>query len=352
MSVHSDLHTRTLSVETRAAGDDCLAVRAELRDVRHVDLPVYLGVAHPAGVVHHMTLDLEVDRELTIRAVDARMGSIPFEPSAKTRGEGCRNVLPSYQRLVGTPLDADYPLRVLETVGGRLGCFHILALAQCLPLAVRAASARLCAAAVRLPRGARAGVEDSCAPWRADSPRWAEAREGAGGGFGDFRRRLCVRAFADARRALGMTAELADETAGGVHRGASLTLGLALPEFTILCAEGRLLGEPFSECGVTLAGVAALEGLSIVKGFTAAALARVGGSAGCAHLSALVIALAPVVPQAAGALAGLLRLAPEQMRRERAGNPQLDSCHMWRADGPLVDLEDPRRASPRAGETV
>ena len=78
------------------------------------------------------------------------------------------------------------------------------------------------------------------------------------------------------------------------------------------------------------------------------ALQRIGGAAGCAHLAALVIALTPVIPQAAGALAGFLKLSPEQKLRNRASNPQVDSCHMWRADGPLVDLG----GSPKRGQSV
>jgi len=91
-----------------------------------------------------------------------------------------------------------------------------------------------------------------------------------------------------------------------------------------------------------------LQGLSVTKGFTSAALERIGGAAGCAHLAALVIALTPVIPQAAGALAGFLKLSPEQKLRNRASSPQVDSCHMWRADGPLVNLE----GSPKRGQSV
>ena len=178
----SELHERTLAIETRPLADERLGVHAELRDVRHVEMPAYLGVSHPAGVVHHMMLDLEIDRELMIVGADARMQTAPFSPSEKTWGEGCRDILPSYRSLVGTKLDADYAGHVFETVGGRLGCFHILSLAQCVPLAVRAASARLCGGALNMPAGSRATVRDSCAEWRAGSPHWAAVRERAGAG--------------------------------------------------------------------------------------------------------------------------------------------------------------------------
>ena len=161
-----------------------IRAHAPLRDVFHpvavipprVDDRIGWGVVakvfecRPPGVVHHMALDVELDRALTIVGVDAAMHAIPFEPSEETRGEGCRNILPNYQWLIGTPLDAGYALRVMETVGGRLGCFHILSLAQCLPLAVRAASGRLCGEALRMPEASRDVVRDSCAEWRAESP--------------------------------------------------------------------------------------------------------------------------------------------------------------------------------------
>jgi hypothetical protein len=49
-----------------------------------------------------------------------------------------------------------------------------------------------------------------------------------------------------------------------------------------------------------------------------------------------VIALTPVVPQASGAMAAFLGQSQHGRLGNRAGGPQVDSCHMWRADGPLV----------------
>lgn len=273
-------------VETHPAALDRLSVHAELRDVRYVDMPQYLGVSHPAGVVHHMALDLEIDRELTIVAAKAWMGTVPFEPGPKTRGEGCRDIAAAYERLVGTRLDRGYAPSVLEIVGGRQGCFHVLSLAQCLPYAVRAAT--------------QAG--------------------------GDFRRQMRITARVDDRMRLGLAGELDDRSGGFEVARTALELWLGMPGFTVLEASGA----------------PGLEGLSITKGFTAAALERIGGGPGSEHLSALVIAATPVVPQASGALAGFLKLSPEQKLRGRAGSPQTDSCHMWRSDGPLMGLETKR----------
>ena len=348
MSGSVELHERTIAIDARPSSGDRLAVRAELRDVRKVEMPGYVGPSRLPGVVHHMILEVVLDRELVVRAIDARMETIPFEPSERTRGEGCRHILPSYQHLLGTRIDAGYAAHVNETVGGPLGCFHVLSLAQCLPLAVRAASGRLCGGARVMPAGGRAEVRDSCAEWAADRPHWSQVRETPGTGFRELQRRVRIAASTDARMRLGMVAELTDRSGEPRELRAALEFRLEVPSFTILEARADLAGMPFAGCPATVVGASRLEGLSIAKGFTGAALDRIGGPAGCAHLAALVIAVTPVIPQASGALAGHLRLSAEEKLRNRAGGPQVDSCHMWRADGPLVSLE----RSPRRPESV
>ena len=338
MSEPARLHTRTLRFETRPGPGERLTVRAELHDDRHVDLPAYMGFEHPRGVVHHMALDVEVDAGLVVRGIDAHMMTAPFEASDRTRGEGCRHILPAYRKLVGLRLDAAYPLRVLEAVGGPLGCFHLLSLAQCLPAAVRAATRRLCAGALRQPASARDGVLDSCAAWRADAPPWRDVEPVADPGFSRFRREIRVEARVAEGLRLGMSGTLRDEPAGAPPIAASLELELELPRFTIARAEARVDPPPFAACADALSGLRDLHHLSIHKGFTAAALEKIGGGAGCAHVFALVVAMTPVTPQAAGALAGFLGMRPHERPREGRKNPQVDSCHMWRSGGPLTSL--------------
>ncbi len=338
MSAPAELHERTVVIDARPILGERLEIRAELRDVRKVAMPEVLGRQRPPGVVHHMVLEAVLDRDLVVQAVDARMETIPFEPSEKTWGEGCRHILPNYQHLLGTKIDAGYAAHVNETVGGPLGCFHILSMAQCLPLAVRAASRRLCGAARLAPAGSRPAVLDSCALWTADSPHWSEVRETPGTGFGELHRSLRIRATVDDRMLLGLAADLTDRCEEARELRAALTLWLEVPAFTIREARASLAGPPFAGCAATVGGASRLEGLSIAKGFTGTALGRIAGTAGCAHLAALVIAVTPVIPQASGALAGFLRQSPDEVLRSRAGGPQVDSCHMWRAGGPLVSM--------------
>jgi hypothetical protein len=336
MSAPAELHERTVAIDARPTSGDRLEVRAELCDVRKVDMGETLGRRRPAGVVHHMILEAVLDEELVVRSIDARMETIPFEPSERTGGEGCRHILPNYQHLLGMRIDAGYAAHVNEMVGGPLGCFHILSMAQCLPLVVRAASGRLCGGARLAPSSGRSTVRDSCSQWTADSAHWNEVREVPGAGFRELHRRIRIVASVDDRKRLGMAAELTDRLEETPELRAALTLWLEAPRFAILEAHAGLTGTPFAGCPAALGGVPRLEGLAIAKGFTGAALERIAGPAGCAHLAALVIAVTPVVPQASGAMAVFLRQSPQERLGNRAGGPQVDSCHMWRADGPLV----------------
>jgi hypothetical protein len=96
VSAGTDPHERTLSIETRPLEGERLGVRGELLDVRRIEMPGYPDGFHPAGLVHDMALDVELDRSLRIVEIDATMRAIPFQPSERTRGEGCRDVLPNY----------------------------------------------------------------------------------------------------------------------------------------------------------------------------------------------------------------------------------------------------------------
>ncbi len=77
-----------------------------------------------------------------------------------------------------------------------------------------------------------------------------------------------------------------------------------------------------------------LVGLSVARGFNRAVQERFGRQRGCAHLTALIVAMAPVVKQGAGAAFRGERDAPT--------SPDdlwfINTCQAWRADGPLHSL--------------
>ena len=90
---------------------------------------------------------------------------------------------------------------------------------------------------------------------------------------------------------------------------------------------------PMQECLETLESLTPLKGLPIVSGFTNRVKDRVGGAKGCAHLVALIAAMAPAAVQGAWAVmtskprdpATFLPDAKERIK---------DTCRVWRSDGP------------------
>ena len=90
---------------------------------------------------------------------------------------------------------------------------------------------------------------------------------------------------------------------------------------------------PHSECRDLQSLYDQLVGLNIESGFTRSVLQKVGGPKACAHLTHLIITMAPAIVQAAFTY---------QTRAETTNVPTveqvqnyfIDSCYVWRADGP------------------
>ena len=81
---------------------------------------------------------------------------------------------------------------------------------------------------------------------------------------------------------------------------------------------------------------AALVGLNLLKGFRQAVKERLGGVAGCTHLTELTQVLPTAVIQA---FAGEVI----DTREDSASRPfQIDRCHALRSDGPAVKIFHPR----------
>ena len=107
------------------------------------------------------------------------------------------------------------------------------------------------------------------------------------------------------------------------------------PKLVIEDIEVEMPTVPRQECRETLDSLLPLKGLPIVSGFTNRVKDLVGGPKGCAHLVALVAAMAPAAVQGTWAVmtskprdpAAVLPGAVERIK---------DTCRIWRSDGPLV----------------
>ena len=83
---------------------------------------------------------------------------------------------------------------------------------------------------------------------------------------------------------------------------------------------------------------ARLAGLNLLKGFRRAVKERLGGTAGCTHLTELTQVLPTAVVQA---FAG--EVLDTREGSDSGERPfQIDRCHALRADGPAVKLFYPR----------
>jgi hypothetical protein len=133
----------------------------------------------------------------------------------------------------------------------------------------------------------------------------------------------------------------------------SLTLRVRYPDLTITAVGGTMATHPYTVCPDAVPPLQTLVGLSVAQGFTRAVNERFGRQQGCAHLTALLHAIGPVVRQGAGAA----------FRDESAvPRPQdlwfVNTCQAWREDGPLAhrlragDVEGLRALSARRPESA
>lgn len=124
-----------------------------------------------------------------------------------------------------------------------------------------------------------------------------------------------------------------DDGARVVH-DMTVTLTVRYPDFVITRATADMATHPYTICPEVLPALDRLGGLSVARGFNRAVQERLGRERGCAHLTALILAMAPVVKQGAGAA----------FRGERDAPTNADdlwfinSCQAWREDGPLHAL--------------
>lgn len=108
-----------------------------------------------------------------------------------------------------------------------------------------------------------------------------------------------------------------------------------LPKLVIEDVEVEMVTVPNSDCPEVLQSLAPLKGKRISAGFTTNVHQWVGGPKGCAHLVSLCRAMASAAIQGAYSLASQ-RPPAEGNYGKRSFKRVIDTCHIWRSDGPLV----------------
>ncbi len=106
------------------------------------------------------------------------------------------------------------------------------------------------------------------------------------------------------------------------------------PRMLIEQAEAQMPHHPRKECPQVLPWIRNLEGLEIAPGYSMKVKKVIGGIKGCAHLTSLVIAMGESAVQgywtAYGAERGRMGL------REQTIKKFINTCHLWKEDGPIV----------------
>ena len=115
------------------------------------------------------------------------------------------------------------------------------------------------------------------------------------------------------------------------------------PKLVIEDIEVEMPTVPREECRETLDSLLPLKGLPIVSGFTNRVKDLVGGAKGCAHLVALVTAMAPAAVQGAWAVMTSKPRDPAEILPGAVKRIK-DTCRIWRSDGPLIkEIEKQRQ---------
>lgn len=109
-------------------------------DLRKVGFVPMMSDIQPAGIIHQMSIDLDVDPATTrIDSVEVDQPVVAIEPSASSRGECCRDPASRLQALAGERLDGAFARQLSGVFGGPRGCSHLLTLFQLMASGLRRA---------------------------------------------------------------------------------------------------------------------------------------------------------------------------------------------------------------------
>jgi len=177
-ATRTPLHTRAITCSSYCRDDGLWDVEGHLTDTVAFDFEhTHRGTIKAGEPIHDMWIRLTVDRDLTVRNVEAVTDAGPYAI--------CPAITPAFARLEGTRVGKGWHRKVVELLGGVMGCTHLVSLLR--PIATVAFNT------VRHSGEGREGVLhtgpggrpfqiDSCHALAADGDivrqRWPEFHEG------------------------------------------------------------------------------------------------------------------------------------------------------------------------------
>ena len=123
----------------------------------------------------------------------------------------------------------------------------------------------------------------------------------------------------------------------GLMHHITLTMELTIPEMNILSIKAEMPVIPDAGCNDVKEAVQKLAGRRIQPGFTNEVKAIFGKAAGCIHLTNLVLTMSSAAVQGLWSYFSRSRKGGALPLPGTDGSLLLDSCYMWRKDGPFVE---------------
>ena len=150
--------------------------------------------------------------------------------------------------------------------------------------------------------------------------------------------RLIVEGFLTDERLFPYIIHALRETreAGLMHHVA-LTMELTIPQMKIVSIMAEMPVVPDAGCRDIKEAVQKLEGRFIRPGFTAEVRDLFGKAAGCLHLTNLILAMSSAAVQGLWSYLSRMREGAVPSLPATDGSMLIDSCHMWRKEGPFVE---------------
>ena len=123
------LHTRSLTMTLTLDEGGRWRTKGVIVDLRKTGFAPMATSFQPAGLIHHMEIDLQIHPETqVIESLEARQLVVAVEASERSCGESCRDPVANLKALEGESLAAGFAKKLSLAFGGPRGCSHLVAL--------------------------------------------------------------------------------------------------------------------------------------------------------------------------------------------------------------------------------
>ncbi|MCX7817172.1 MAG: DUF2889 domain-containing protein [Syntrophales bacterium] len=164
-----------------------------------------------------------------------------------------------------------------------------------------------------------------------------------------FRRSITIDTYEIGENVIAVEGELTDErfypslvySTGvrkdkGIMHNMLVKMNILLPNLKILSVSAEMPATPLEGCSEIKDSIKKMENMEIKSGFTSWVRENFGREKGCLHLSNLILAMASAAVQGMWSYYARIREGGEVKRPVGVRTLAVDSCWMWRKDGPLA----------------